>query len=103
MRHRSQREQQRHPPGNLRYPFEAEGKVTKYEFWEFLWPVMEGEGDEKTKIEYRVWNPFRSKIAAAILEPFVDPLNVWMIRHHELFQGYYYYSLRTLRSYYYDY
>ena len=25
--------------------------------------VEEGEGDEKTKIEYRVWNPFRSKCA----------------------------------------
>ncbi|MBY5969839.1 HD domain-containing protein [Halomonas denitrificans] len=31
-----------------------------------------------------------AEIAAAILEPFVDPLNVWMIRHHELFQGYHY-------------
>ena len=29
--------------------------------------VEEGEGDDKTKIEYRVWNPFRSKLAAAIL------------------------------------
>ncbi|WP_423822822.1 HD domain-containing protein [Salinisphaera sp. SPP-AMP-43] len=29
-------------------------------------------------------------IAAGILEPFVDPLNTWMIRHHELFQGYHY-------------
>lgn len=29
-------------------------------------------------------------IAADILEPFIDPLNVWMIRHHELFQGYHY-------------
>ncbi|MEO1130656.1 MAG: succinate dehydrogenase flavoprotein subunit [Planctomycetota bacterium] len=27
--------------------FEAEGKVTKYEYWEFLWPVMEGEGDDR--------------------------------------------------------
>ena len=24
-------------------------------------------GDEKKKIEYRVWNPFRSKLAACIL------------------------------------
>lgn len=31
-----------------------------------------------------------AEIAAAILEPFVDPLNLWMIRHHELFQGYHY-------------
>ena len=29
--------------------------------------VEEGEGETKTKVEYRVWNPFRSKIAAAIL------------------------------------
>jgi len=29
--------------------------------------VEEGEGEEKSKIEYRVWNPFRSKLAAAIL------------------------------------
>lgn len=29
-------------------------------------------------------------IAADILEPFIDPLNIWMIRHHELFQGYHY-------------
>jgi succinate dehydrogenase / fumarate reductase flavoprotein subunit len=27
--------------------FEAEGKVTKYEYWEFLWPVMEGDGDDR--------------------------------------------------------
>ena len=27
----------------------------------------EGEGEEKTKVEYRVWNPFRSKLAAAVL------------------------------------
>ena len=26
-----------------------------------------GDSTEKTKIEYRVWNPFRSKLAAAIL------------------------------------
>ncbi len=24
--------------------YEAEGKVTKYEFWEFLWPVVDGDG-----------------------------------------------------------
>lgn len=27
--------------------YEAEGKVNKFEFWEFLWPVMEGEGSDK--------------------------------------------------------
>ena len=27
--------------------YEAQGKVTKYEFWEFLWPVLEGQGDEQ--------------------------------------------------------
>jgi succinate dehydrogenase / fumarate reductase flavoprotein subunit len=27
--------------------YEAEGKVRKYEFWEFLWPVTTGEGAEK--------------------------------------------------------
>lgn len=31
-----------------------------------------------------------AEIAAAILEPYIDPLNAWMIRHHELFQGYHY-------------
>ncbi|WP_136246879.1 HD domain-containing protein [Halomonas borealis] len=31
-----------------------------------------------------------AEIAAGILEPFIDPLNGWMIRHHELFQGYHY-------------
>lgn len=25
------------------------------------------DGAEKTKVEYRVWNPFRSKLAAAVL------------------------------------
>lgn len=29
-------------------------------------------------------------MAAAILAPYIDPLNVWMIAHHEEFQGYYY-------------
>lgn len=27
--------------------WEAEGRVNKYEFWEFLWPVTEGEGEER--------------------------------------------------------
>lgn len=31
-----------------------------------------------------------AEVAAAILKPFVDPLNAWMIRYHELFQGYHY-------------
>lgn len=26
--------------------YEAQGKITKYEFWEFLWPVIEGAGDD---------------------------------------------------------
>ncbi|MEM1329251.1 MAG: succinate dehydrogenase flavoprotein subunit [Planctomycetota bacterium] len=27
--------------------WEAEGRVSKYEFWEFLWPIIEGEGDSR--------------------------------------------------------
>jgi len=27
--------------------WEVEGRVTKYEFWEFLWPVIEGSGDDR--------------------------------------------------------
>ena len=27
--------------------YESEGKVKKYEFWEFLWPITEGQGDDK--------------------------------------------------------
>lgn len=26
---------------------EARGRVTKYEFWEFLWPVLAGDGDDR--------------------------------------------------------
>ena len=26
--------------------YEAEGKITKYEFWEFLWPIVDGSGDD---------------------------------------------------------
>jgi len=37
--------------------------------------VEEGEGETKTKVEYRVWNPFRSKLAAAILGG-VDKINI---------------------------
>ena len=37
--------------------------------------VEEGEGEAKTKIEYRVWSPFRSKLAAAVLGG-VD--NIWI-------------------------
>jgi len=29
--------------------------------------ITNEEGAEKTKVEYRVWNPFRSKIAATVL------------------------------------
>lgn len=34
------------------------------------------QNDDSTKIEYRVWNPFRSKLAAAILGG-VD--NIWIV------------------------
>ncbi len=27
--------------------WDAEGRVNTYEFWEFLWPVIEGEGDDR--------------------------------------------------------
>lgn len=27
--------------------YQSEGKVTMYEWWEFLWPVTEGEGDDR--------------------------------------------------------
>jgi predicted HD phosphohydrolase len=30
-------------------------------------------------------------IAAAILKPFVDEANLWMIEHHGIFQGYYFF------------
>jgi predicted HD phosphohydrolase len=30
-------------------------------------------------------------IAAAILEPFVSPENHWMVKHHGIFQGYYFF------------
>ncbi len=32
-----------------------------------------------------------SEVAAAILEPYVDDEAVWIVRHHGLFQGYYYF------------
>lgn len=33
----------------------------------FCWKQVDKENGEKDKIEYRVWNPFRSKLAAGIL------------------------------------
>ncbi len=27
--------------------YEAEGKIRKYEFWEFLWPIVTGSGDDR--------------------------------------------------------
>ena len=35
-----------------------------------------------------------SEMAAAILRPFVSAANHWVIRHHGLFQGYYYFHFR---------
>lgn len=35
--------------------------------------------EDGTKVEYRVWNPFRSKLAASILGG-VD--NIWIVSHH---------------------
>jgi predicted HD phosphohydrolase len=29
-------------------------------------------------------------IAAAVLKPFVSPANYWMVAHHGIFQGYYF-------------
>lgn len=34
------------------------------------------QNEDGTKVEYRVWNPFRSKLAAAVLGG-VD--NIWMV------------------------
>lgn len=34
------------------------------------------KNEDGTKVEYRVWNPFRSKLAAAVLGG-VD--NIWMV------------------------
>ena len=31
-------------------------------------------------------------IAAAILKPFVSPENLWMVQHHGIFQGYYFFD-----------
>lgn len=36
------------------------------------------QNEDGTKVEYRVWNPFRSKLAAAILGG-VD--NIWIVSH----------------------
>ena len=33
-----------------------------------------------------------SDIAAAILKPFVSDANLWMVEHHAIFQGYYYFQ-----------
>ncbi len=30
-------------------------------------------------------------IAAAIIQPFVSPENLWMVQHHGIFQGYYFF------------
>lgn len=34
------------------------------------------------------WN--HSDLAAAILQPYISPDNHWLVRHHGIFQGYYY-------------
>jgi len=34
------------------------------------------QGEDGTKVEYRVWNPFRSKLAAAILGGLDD---IWIV------------------------
>lgn len=33
------------------------------------------------------------QVAAAILRPYISPENVWMLEHHEVFQGYYFHHL----------
>jgi fibrillarin-like rRNA methylase len=35
------------------------------------------QNEDGTKVEYRIWNPFRSKLAAAVLGG-VD--NIWIVR-----------------------
>lgn len=37
------------------------------------------------------WN--HSAVAAEILRPYVEPRTYWIVRHHGLFQGYYYFHL----------
>lgn len=38
--------------------------------------ISYNQNEDGTKVEYRVWNPFRSKLAAAVLGG-VD--NIWMV------------------------
>jgi predicted HD phosphohydrolase len=33
-----------------------------------------------------------SELAAAILEPYLDPESTWVVRHHGVFQGYHYWD-----------
>lgn len=44
-------------------------------WWDLTWFVG-SQNEDGTKTEYRVWNPFRSKLAAAILGG-VD--NIWIV------------------------
>ena len=37
-----------------------------------------------------------SQVAAALLAPFVSEKNLWIVRHHGLFQGYYYFQFMGL-------
>jgi len=35
-----------------------------------------------------------SQVAAALIEPYVSDKNYWIVKHHGLFQGYYYFHFR---------
>ena len=38
-----------------------------------------------------------SEVAAAVLKPYVSEKNYWIVKHHGVFQGYYYFHLIGLR------
>ena len=44
--------------------------------WTPKTPILLLQNEDGTKVEYRVWNPFRSKLASAILGG-VD--NIWIV------------------------
>ena len=48
----------------------------------FIKSSLSSQNEDGTKVEYRVWNPFRSKLAAAILGGVDD---VWIVSYiHEI-------------------
>jgi hypothetical protein len=95
---RAQRRQRDIMEGTVNFTRMDQGTYEEYQFLESKFKVCYDELPDNMlgalkklqgdKLGYHI---DRCDLAAAVLKPYVSEANHWLVRHHPVFQGYYYY------------